>query len=155
MAGELGRTDADSHVLAYGRRYYTATPTASTPNHLFAQSATSCGQTGAAKSTLKPCTGGRERGPQTRQRFKNGPQLRTNLLRSGSVRKRHDHQQSSPNPGPWLHSTRRSTAEWFNARLCGTNYLFSETTRHQDPSAVSGYPVFADEPAVWRVFRHV
>jgi phospholipase C len=44
-------------------KYFTATPTASTPNHLFAQSATSCGQTG--NSLYSTCGGGNETYPQS------------------------------------------------------------------------------------------
>ena len=43
-------------------KYFTATPTASTPNHLFAQSATSCGQTG--NSLYSTCGGATETYPQ-------------------------------------------------------------------------------------------
>ena len=43
-------------------RYFTSTPTASTPNHLFAQSATSCGQTG--NSLYSTCGGTQETYPQ-------------------------------------------------------------------------------------------
>lgn len=43
-------------------RYFTATPTASTPNHLFAQSATSCGNTD--NSLYSTCGGNTETYPQ-------------------------------------------------------------------------------------------
>ena len=43
-------------------KYFTSTPTASTPNHLFAQSATSCGQTG--NSLYSTCGGATETYPQ-------------------------------------------------------------------------------------------
>eukprot|EP01047_Picozoa_sp_COSAG01_P070236 COSAG01_NODE_10591_length_2116_cov_1.496300_3_plen_190_part_00 len=43
-------------------KYFTATPTASTPNHLFAQSATSCGQTG--NSLYSTCGGKTQTYPQ-------------------------------------------------------------------------------------------